>query len=398
MSATATIKRGPRVTLRQIEDEINKAPLTRVSTSSKKFTNKKNITIEGFDFTVNKADVKMCTVTDCENVTIRRCIFRDKDTLGVALNVTGVKTKKVLIEYCLFENLTFDDDNGGEPLRLGNSQHSGCIFECTVRNCIFRNLAADPETISIKSCKNTVEDCYFMNNKSNVTVRHGGLATIRHNYFKEKGGIRLYGYGNEITNNLFEDNPGEEKYAPIIVANGNKPRDPNWEDDKTPTGKEGNSHAIYAQNKDNKIHGNRFKNCKITIYYRKSERLKPKDLKLDDNLKVDKFGDDAGPAEPIPSPDIELEEPNSHQAREIDIPPQPEPDPATQPTEPDIEPYAKLCQGCETEEAKYKVSIHICASDLKASISAMKNTLAEIKRLSTENQKAIAAIEEEQEG
>lgn len=396
MSATTTIKKGPRVTLRQIEDEINKEPLTKVSSSGKKFSGKKNITVEGFDFTVNKSDVKMCTVTDCESVTIRRCIFRDKDTLGVALNVTGAKTKKVLIEYCLFENLTFDDDNGGEPLRLGNSQHSGCIFESTVRNCIFRNLAADPETISIKSCKNIVEDCYFINNKSNVTVRHGGLATIRHNYFKGRGGIRLYGHGNEIFNNLFEDNPGEEKYAPIIIANGNKPRDPNWEDDKTPSGREGNSHAIYAQNKDNKIHGNRFLDCEITTYYRKSERLTPKGLKLEDNLIVDKFEGDTGRAEPIPSPDIEIEEPDSQQPREIDIPQQPEPDPATQPTEPDIEPYAKVCQGCETEEAKYKVSIHLCASDLKASMSVMKNAMAEIKRLSAENQKAIAAIEEEQ--
>lgn len=395
MSATTTIKKGPRVTLQQIKDEIHKEPLTEVSASGKKFSGKKNITIEGFDFTVNKTDVKMCTVTDCENVTIRRCIFRDKDTLGVALNVTGAKTKKVLIEYCLFENLTFDDDNGGEPLRLGISQHSGCIFECTVRNCIFRKLEADPETISIKSCNNIVEDCYFINNKSNVTVRHGGLAKIRHNYFKDKGGIRLYGYGNEISNNLFEDNPGEEKYAPIIVANGNKLRDPNWEDEKTPSGREGNSHAIYAQNKDNKIHGNRFRNCKITLYYRKSERLAPRGLKLDDNLKVDKFDDDNAHAEPIPSPGIDLQEQDSQLLREIDIPSQPEPDPATQPTEPDIEPYAKLCQGCETEEAKYKVSIHLCASDLKASISVMKNAMTEIKRLSAENQKAIAAIEQE---
>lgn len=301
-------KRGSRVTLEQIEQEIKKEPLTKVSSKGKKYKGEKDIVIEGFDFTVNKKDVKMCTITDCKNVTIRRCIFRDKDTLGVALNITGEETKNVTVEYCLFENLTFSKDNGGEPLRLGNSQYSGCSFDSTIRRCIFRNLAADPETISIKSCNNVVEDCYFINNKSNVTVRHGGLNTIRNNHFKGSGGIRLHGYGNKVYNNLFEDNPDEKKYPPIRIENGNKKKDPNWTDVDKPSGKPADDgHAIYAQNVKNEIFGNRFKDCKTTIFYRKSKELPPKHLRLEDNLKVNKFeeeGATTSPAEltePIPT-------------------------------------------------------------------------------------------------
>jgi len=335
----------------------------------------------------------MCSVTDCENVTVRRCVFRDKDTLGVALNVTGANTKKVTIEYCLFENLAYNDKNGGEPLRLGNSPYSGCSFESTVRYCIFRNNAADPETISIKSCHNTVEDCYFINNESNVTVRHGGLATIRHNRFKGLGGIRLYGYGNKVYNNLFEDNPGREKFAPIIIANGNKKKDPNWTDVHMPSGKAASDgHAIYAQNVANEIYGNRFKNCKITIYYRKDQKLQPKDLKLKDNLKVDNFedhatGSPAEPTEPIPSETGEIQEP--------EIPEQPGTDPITLHTGPEVEEFSLICQACGIEEAKNRVSLYVCAGDLDISMPILRRALEDIRQKAGESQKEIADSEEE---
>src|SRR5215212_9401434 len=211
---------GPRngITVEKIEQEINKSPL-RTEISGLNFSGRSNIVIEGIDFRINRTGNKQCIISDCRDVIVRRCIFGNKTTLGQGLNVVGAKTKRVIVEYCIFENMTFTDDNGGEPLRFGLSPYSGISFECIVRNCIFRGLNSDPEAISNKSCRNTFEDNFFLNNKSNVTIRHGGLATIQHNYFKTRGGIRLHGYGNKALYNCFEghgvekvfDNNGKEE-------------------------------------------------------------------------------------------------------------------------------------------------------------------------------------------
>src|SRR5215212_3807940 len=200
-ATAAATTAGARVTLKEIEDEVNKSPLTKVVNKGKSVSGQKNVKIEGFDFRNDGADVKLLNVTNCQDVVIRRCKFSGSDILGVTLNVTGASTKRITIEYCIFENMKTTLSNGAEPTRLGNSQHSGCRFECIVRKCIYRNLAADPETISIKSANNIVEDCHFINNKSMVTVRHSGYATVRFNTFEGNNGVRLLGYGNEVHDN-----------------------------------------------------------------------------------------------------------------------------------------------------------------------------------------------------
>ena len=207
---------GPRngITAEKIEQEINSKQLKPVTKEGKSFSGKKQITIEGFDFTVNddkENDGKQLQVEDCEEVTIQYCKFRDKTTRGQGLNIVGDKTKKVTVQYCIFENFSFKESNGGEPLRLGESKYSGCVFECIVKNNIFRNLKSDPECISIKSCNNIIEDNFFIDNESNVAVRHGGLAIIRHNYFKGTNGVRIHGYGNYVGYNCFEDNSASKR-------------------------------------------------------------------------------------------------------------------------------------------------------------------------------------------
>jgi len=284
---------GPRngITAQKILDEINKRKLVPVTGSGKTYRGQKSVTIENFDFTVNTASGKQLNVTDCEEVIIQYCKFRDKTTLGQGCNITGAKTKRVIVRYCLLENFSFTEANGGEPMRLGNSQYSGCEFECIVEKCVFRNLKSDPETISIKSARNTVQDCFFLNNQSNVTVRHGGYATIQHNYFETSGGVRLHGYGNNVLNNCFANFGTGEKFAPIIIRYGNQEKDPNWTDQKTPSRQTGSSHAVYARTVNNRIEGNEFKNCKVTIITaEKGASLAPKDNTIANNKPVDKFG------------------------------------------------------------------------------------------------------------
>jgi hypothetical protein len=325
------VQKGARITLKEIEDEVFKSPLTPVIDKGEKATDKRRVKIEGFDFTNNGKDLKMLAVSNCEDIVITRCRFSGKDLVDVALNIDGADTKRVIIEYCIFENMTSKVSNGGEPIRLGNSARSGCFFDCIVRKCIFRNLNADPETISLKSADNEVCDNYFIDNTSMVTVRHGGLAKIHHNTFIGNHGIRLLGYGNVCSYNLHKDNSSTEKNSPYQIQYGNVAKDPNWDEVDEPSDDDGKSHNEYAQCVDNQLNFNEFVNCKNTIYYRKGEELAPINLQIRDK-----------PSEPEPE-----------QPPVVEPPPQPEPGPTPEPPAP----TTPQCGICRKEDAIKKLTL-----------------------------------------
>ena len=294
---------GPRngITIEKIEAEIKKKPLTKLK-SPKNEKGKHGITIEGFDFRgLDVNNQKQLNLSDCQNVTVRRCIFGQKTTKGVGLNVVGSKTRNITIEYCIFENMTFTADNGGEPLRLGLSDYSGITYNCLVRNCIFRNLRSDPETISVKSCGNVIEDNFFVNNKSNVTVRHGGFTTIRHNLIINGGGIRIHGYGNRVEYNCIGNNLDTESLAPIQLRYGDAEKDPNFTDVKTPSEKAKDVDPVYARTVDTRVENNEFKNCRKTVIeLKKNGNLKPQGTIQNNNKAVDKFSFEQEPLPPTP--------------------------------------------------------------------------------------------------
>ena len=362
---------GARVTLKAIEDEVNKSPLQKVEDKNKPFKDEKNKTIEGFDFSVNGKNLKMCTVTDCQDVVIRRCKFSGKNLKEVALHITGAKTKRVTVEFCIFENMDTDLNNGGEPFRLGNSQFSGCIYECTVRKCIFRNLKADAETISIKSAKNIVEDCYHINNDSMITVRHGGLAEIRFNTFQGKGGVRLLGFGNKVHDNLFIENKETGKFSPIQVQNGIEEKDKNWTDVETPSDKEGSTHSVMARCVANEITANEFRDCKNRIFRRKEKPLRPKNLKVDHTL-------------PLPEEQEEEEE-------DLHIPEQPEREIPSEISD-DPPTHARVCQVGHDEEAKMRVSIYLCRRHLDDVKPRMQKLLDEIRAAAESGQIKVEEV------
>jgi hypothetical protein len=310
-TATEETMAGPRngITLEKIEQEINSKQLKSVKKNHEPIEKKKNITIECLDFTADDAkdeDGKQLNIKNCEEVTIQYCKFRKKTTEGQGLNIVGDETKKITVQYCIFEDFSFPGENGGEPLRVGESKYSGCIYEdCVVKNCIFRNLTSDPECISIKAANITIEDNFFINNdESNLTVRQGGLAKIQHNYFKGLNGVRIHGYGNYVGYNCFEDNPASadknnEEFSPIALRWGNEKKDPNWvwvNEDKGISKPSGNPSASgkdkYAQTVDTVIEGNEFKNCENTIIeLKRGEGVDkpPKNTTEKNNKKVEKF-------------------------------------------------------------------------------------------------------------
>ena len=270
---TEEMTAGPRngITMEKIEEKLK--DLNKVK--SPREANEEGEVIEGLDFDFQDwsgGDSKMLRVKPgSDGVIIRRCRFRNKSNKDPALVIAD--SKNVVVEDCIFENMKGEDKR--EAIRIGDSKESGLSLKCTVRRCIFRNNSGDPEIISIKSAKNIVEDCFFINNDGMVTVRHGGLTEIRHNYFKGKNGARILGYGNLVEYNRFEDNSAtdeQKKRAPISLWWGGEDKDPNWDwedQDKgisRPSGKKGSStHAEYARTVDTVIKGNEFKNCKTTI-------------------------------------------------------------------------------------------------------------------------------------
>lgn len=394
--STQVIVAGPRngITAEKIEQEINSRKLT--PSGSKSYSNKSKITIEGFDFSTDESGGKQLSVTNCQDVTVRYCKFRNKTTLGQGLNIVGGNTKRVTVEYCIFENFSFTADNGGEPFRFGLSQYSGCVYECVIRKCIFRNCKSDPEVISLKSSKNTVEDNFFIGNKANVTVRHGGLDTIRHNYFNGSGGVRVHGYGSYVGYNCFEDNQETSSLAPIIVRYGNTTKDPNYVDVKTPLGKEGSHHAAYANIVNLTIEGNEFKNCKKTIIeLGKGASGKPEGVTNKNNKVVKEFGFKTGGTsntEPPITPEVPIEPDNTPPPVVVVKPPV---DPVTE-EQPVVTPVpdevneTHMCGIFRHEEAR--VHLHIYACPEHANLLREK-----FKRILKETEEETRAQKEEEE-
>jgi len=289
---------GPRngITWKKIEEEIEKRNLR--SGRNFRLPSRRNgvITIESYDFTQRSGE-KQLNLEGKHDVIIQYCKFGNKSTHGQGLNIAGKDTRNVTVQYCIFEDFSYSGDNEGEPLKIGDSQDSSQIFECKVKNNIFRKCKQDdPELISIKACKNTIEDNFFIDNKEcNVTVRHGGLNRIEHNYFKGSNGVRIHGRGNYVGYNCFEDNKEEGKFSPITVRGGKDPEDENWENNKPKKNKR-SSHHETAPARDTVIEGNEFKDCKDKIKDFKDggEDNKPTGTEERNNNRVEKFTFDRG--------------------------------------------------------------------------------------------------------
>ncbi len=235
-----------------------------------KLKNCEDCTIIGCDFSYNKSGEAMLTLENCKRCKVLKCDFHDKDTKGNFIKIIGKESKENLIEGCEFYDHTYDRGNGGEPVRIGESPYSGCRFNTKVRYCRFRNLTADPETVSIKSCGNLLEHNEHIDCDSNFTIRHGGFNKIKNNKFTGSGGIRVYGNTNEITGNYHQNNNNDNtKRRPLWIGNANFEDDLNFDRQGRPTDpprdkKKACSHAGYARAKNNTIEDNIYDNCKGT--------------------------------------------------------------------------------------------------------------------------------------
>lgn len=225
----------------------------------------------------NEDRVHVFILRDGARNQIYSCKFHDKNTEGAFLiirdkNGRDTKTIENVVEQCEFCDHRFNAD-GGESIVIGNSDQKLHNLKTLVTRCNFHDLNADPETISIKSCGNRIENCVHEHNASSFVVRHGHTNTIKGCIFRGSGGIRLYGKDNKIQDNFFLSNNSRD-YRPITLANGKKRNE-----------EDGN--ASYTQVRNNEITGNKFVNCDRCVRWGKDPdgggEFKPEMCKFQDN-------------------------------------------------------------------------------------------------------------------
>jgi hypothetical protein len=250
-----------------------------------------NCTIEDETFTF-EGNGDQLELRDCVDCKILGCTFQNRHRKGNFIHIKGEKSKDNHIEGCTFKNHTHDpEENGGEAIIVGAEEFSGCRFVTTIRKCDFINCRGDDEMVSIKSCDNIFEhnrihsDC-----RGNVSIRMGGFNKIRHNVFEGPvGGIRVLGYRNEIIGNyhMNNDNEGDNR-RPLIIENGNEPKDHNFREEDEPKGHKGGGHDDYAQAKKNIVKDNIYENCKgiCVVWGRTDKDEKPEDNEFRKNIMI----------------------------------------------------------------------------------------------------------------
>jgi Chondroitinase B len=222
----------------------------------------RNFTIDGVDFSFD-GNADMLELNNCVDCKILNCTFHDRTKKGNFIHLRGEKSKRNLIENCTFKKHSSPESNGGEAIIIGLDDFSGCLFETTVRKCEFIKCRGDPEIISIKSVDNVIENnCIREDCDGNITVRHGGRNIIRNNVFEgPAGGIRILGFGNKVIGNYHKDNDNDSvKRRPLIIQNGLKKRDPNFDENDKPKNVKGDG-ATIAQARKNIIEDNIYDNC-----------------------------------------------------------------------------------------------------------------------------------------
>ncbi len=144
--------------------------------------------------------------------------------------------------------------NGGETLRIGDSQTSMLPGNCVVEGNLFEQCNGEAECISSKSCGNQYRGNTFREVSGTLTLRHGNGCLVEKNVFlgnkaPGSGGVRVIGEDHVVRDNYFEDLAGDDARAGLCLMLG-MPESPPEQ---------------YFQVRRARISGNQLVNCKQSI-------------------------------------------------------------------------------------------------------------------------------------
>lgn len=203
--------------------------------------------------------------------------FANKETAGNFVLILGSDEKMPQynkIDHNHFTSHTYSSGNGGECLRIGNSAYATKDSMTAVEYNVFEKCDGDAEVISVKSSNNIIRFNEFKDNRGSVVLRHGNKNQIDGNIFlQNEGGVRIYGYGHNITNNYFKENHGEGVLQTLIIGNGTVEED------------EEGSNAEYRLSEGVLVLNNTFVDNKSNIVYGYgSGNLEPTDIQINGNI------------------------------------------------------------------------------------------------------------------
>lgn len=144
--------------------------------------------------------------------------------------------------------------NGGEIIRIGDSETSMQRAACVVKQNLFERCDGEVECISNKSCDNEYLENTFIECQGTLTLRHGNRCVVQGNWFdgrhrKFTGGIRIIGEDHAVLGNHLQGLEGDGARAAICIMNGIK---------------DSPAHG-YFQVKGAKVTGNSMVDCKHSI-------------------------------------------------------------------------------------------------------------------------------------
>ncbi len=129
------------------------------------------------------------------------------------------------IEYNLFGRRPNLGSNGGETIRVGNSQYSLTESHAIITHNFFEYCDGEVEVVSIKSCNNEVSYNTFFECAGVLALRHGNNNEVFNNAFlgngkAHTGGIRIINAGQKVHDNYFYELKGSRFFAALAIMNG----------------------------------------------------------------------------------------------------------------------------------------------------------------------------------
>lgn len=160
---------------------------------------------------------------------VERCHFEGKTSKGTLLVVwlpeeaTGIPAKHRIAQN-YFGARPRLGKNGGEIIRIGDSDSSMQTAGCVVEGNLFEKCDGEVECISNKSCGNVYRGNTFLECQGTLTLRHGNACLVEGNVFlgnhrKETGGIRVIGEDHRVAGNYLSGIEGDEARSALCLMN-----------------------------------------------------------------------------------------------------------------------------------------------------------------------------------
>lgn len=210
---------------------------------------------------------------------VERCHFEGKTTGGTLMVVwfTPGGEGRHIIRDNYFGPRPELGKNGGETIRIGDSETHDTNAKCEVKGNLFYQCNGEGEIISVKSNENHFARNTFLECEGALTLRHAHRCVVEDNLFignhkRRTGGVRIIGEDHVVRRNYFEALEGDGYRSALCFMKGipNSPA------------------SGYYEVKNARVENNTAIDCKVTLAIGESDRkeatLPPVNCTVKDNI------------------------------------------------------------------------------------------------------------------